>query len=117
MDYKRIAAVAALTAAIATPAIAQAHTIGASQQHRLHDYRMYRRAQEQAYPGYRYGYPAYHYAYRYGYGPAYGYEPGFWPGDVAAGIVGGAIGTAGAIVAAPFGTGPYAYYDGPYAYY
>ncbi len=39
---------------------------------------------------------------------------GFWPGDVAAGIVGGAIGTAGAIAAAPFGAGPYAYYNGPY---
>jgi hypothetical protein len=27
---------------------------------------------------------------------------GFWPGDVAAGVVGGAVGTAGAIASAPF---------------
>jgi hypothetical protein len=51
--------------------------------------------------------------YRHGYRS---YGTGFWPGDVAAGIVGGAIGTAGAIAAAPFGAGPYAYYDGPYPY-
>jgi len=63
-------------------------------------------------PAYRhaYGYgPTYHYAYR----PAYRYGTGFWPADVAAGIVGGAVGTAGAIAAAPFGAGPYAYYNGP----
>jgi hypothetical protein len=69
--------------------------------------RMYRHAQERMHRP----------AYRYGYRPAYGYGTGFWPGDVAAGIVGGAIGTAGAIAAAPFGAGPYAYYNGPYAYY
>jgi hypothetical protein len=28
---------------------------------------------------------------------------GFWPGDVAAGVVGGAVGTAGAIASVPFG--------------
>ena len=118
MEYKRIAAVAALTVAMAAPAVAQAATIGASQQHRMHNYRMYRHAQERMYrPAYRYGYPAYHYAYRYGYRPAYRYGTGFWPANVAAGIVGGAIGTAGAIVAAPFGAGPYAYYNGPYPYY
>jgi hypothetical protein len=49
--------------------------------------------------------------YRHGYRT---YGTGFWPSDVAAGIVGGAIGTAGAIAAAPFGAGPYAYYNGPY---
>jgi hypothetical protein len=66
-----------------------------------------------AHSAYRYGYrPAYRYAYR----PAYTYGTGFWPTDVAAGIVGGAVGAAGAIAAAPFGAGPYAYYNGPYAY-
>jgi hypothetical protein len=46
---------------------------------------------------------------------------GFWPGDVAAGAVGTAgaianntVGTAGAIAAAPFGGGPYAYYNSGY---
>ena len=59
MDYKRIAAVAALTVAMAAPCVAQAATIGASQQHRRHDYRMYRRAQEGVYrPAYGYWYPA-----------------------------------------------------------
>lgn len=38
----------------------------------------------------------------------------FWPGDLAAGVVGGAIGTAGAIATAPFG-GTYAYQDDSYA--
>jgi len=104
MDSKRIAAVAALTLAMAAPAFAQAAPRSASAQHRLQQERMYR-------PAYRYGYgPAYRYAYR----PAYRYGTGFWPADVAAGIVGGAIGTAGAIAAAPFGAGPYAYYNGPY---
>ena len=108
MDSKRIAAVAALTVAIVAPTFAQAATLrGTSAQHQLQRERMYRHA-------HHYGYrPAYHYAYR----PAYRYGTGFWPADVAAGIVGGAIGTAGAIVAAPFGAGPYAYYNGPYAYY
>jgi hypothetical protein len=69
--------------------------------------RMYRHGQERMHRP----------AYRYGYRPTYRYGTGFWPGDVAAGIVGGAIGTAGAIAAAPFGAGPYAYYNGPYAYY
>jgi hypothetical protein len=79
--------------------------------HRLQQERTYRHAQERMHsPAYRYGYrPAYRYA-------SYRYGTGFWPADVAAGIVGGAIGTAGAIAAAPFGAGPYAYYNGPYAY-
>jgi len=106
MEPKRIAAVAVLTAAMAAPAFAHATPRGASAKHRLQQERTYRHA-------YRYGYrPAYRYAYR----PAYRYGTGFWPADVAAGIVGGAIGTAGAIAAAPFGAGPYAYYNGPYAY-
>jgi hypothetical protein len=40
------------------------------------------------------------------------HDSGFWPGDVAAGVVGGAVGTAGAIAAAPFrGGDSYAYYN------
>jgi hypothetical protein len=98
MDSKRIAAVAALTAAMAVPTFAQA----ASARHR-----MYGHAEQMYQPAYHYGYrPAYHYAYRYGYRPAYRYGTGFWPADVAAGILGGAIATAGAIAAAPFGAGP-----------
>jgi hypothetical protein len=38
------------------------------------------------------------------------YGTGVWPADVAAGIVGGAI------AAARFGAGPYAYYNEPYEY-
>jgi hypothetical protein len=98
MDSKRIAAVAALTVAMAAPALAQAAPRGASAQHQLQRERMYRPAQERMYR------------------PAYRYGTGFWPTDVAAGIVGGAIGTAGAIAAAPFGAGPYAYHNGPYPY-
>ena len=107
MNPKRIAAVAALTVAMAAPAFAQPAPRSASAQHRLQQERMYRHAQGRMY----------HPAYRYGYRPAYRYGTGFWPADVAAGIVGGAIGTAGAIAAAPFGAGPYAYYNGPYPYY
>jgi hypothetical protein len=103
MDCKRLAAVAALTMAMAAPAVAQAAP-RTSAEHQLHRERVYHHA-------HRYGYrPAYQYAYR----PAYG--TGFWPADVAAGIVGGAIGTAGAIAAAPFGGGPYAYYNAPHPY-
>ena len=115
MDSKRIAAVAALTLAMAAPAFAQPSPRSASAQHRLQQERMYRHAQERMHRA-AYGYE-YRPAYRYAYRPAYRYGTGFWPADVAAGIVGGAIGTAGAIVAAPFGAGPYAYYNGPYAYY
>jgi hypothetical protein len=119
MEPKRIAAVAALTVAMAAPTFAHAAQRGA---HRLQQERTYRHAQERmsrhaqermSRPAYRYGY---HPAYRYAYRPVYRYGTGFWPADVAAGIVGGAIGTAGAIAAAPFGAGPYAYYNGPYAY-
>jgi hypothetical protein len=107
MDSKRIAAVAALTVAMAAPAFAQPAPRSASAQYRMQQERMYRHGQERMHRP----------AYRYGYRPTYRYGTGFWPGDVAAGIVGGAIGTAGAIAAAPFGAGPYAYYNGPYAYY
>jgi hypothetical protein len=45
---------------------------------------------------------------------------GFWPGDVAAGAVGGAVGTAGAIATAPFGgyrnDNSYASMDGDASY-
>jgi hypothetical protein len=85
MDFKRIAAAAALTVAIAASAFAQAAPRSTSTQHRSHQKQMHR----QVYGSYGYG--------RYG--------TGFWPADVAAGIVGGAIGTAGAIAAAPFGAG------------
>jgi hypothetical protein len=102
MNSKRISAVAALTVAMAAPAFAQAAPRGT--QHRLQRDGLYRHTQERMYR------PAY--AYR----PAYRYGTGFWPADAAAGIVGGAIGTAGAIAAAPFGTAPYAYYNGPYPY-
>jgi len=91
MNSKRIAAVAALTVAMAAPAFAQAATPrGTSAQHQLQRERMYGHA-------HRYGHrPAYHYAHRYGYRPAYnyayrpayGYGTAFWPADVAAGIVG-----------------------------
>ena len=103
MEPKRIAAVAALTVAMAAPAVAQPAPRSVSAQNRLQQERMYRHAHRPAYS--------------YGYHPAYRYGTGFWPADVAAGIVGGAIGTAGAIAAAPFGAGPYAYYNGPYPYY
>jgi hypothetical protein len=98
MELKRIAAAAALTVAMAAPALAQPAPRSASAQHRLQQEQMHRQQM-----------------YRHAYGN-YGYRSGtgFWPGDVAAGIVGGAIGTAGAIAAAPFGAGPYAYYSGPY---
>jgi hypothetical protein len=104
MDSKRIAAVTALTVALAAPAFAQAAPRAASAQNQMH-----RHTQERMYR------PAYRYSYR-SYRPAYRYGTGFWPADAAAGIVGGAIGTAGAIAAAPFGAGPYAYYNGPYPY-
>ena|SRR6516164_6166522 len=75
MEPKRIAAVAALTVAMAAPAVAQPAPRSVSAQHRLQQERMYRHAHR---PAYSYGYhPAYRYAYRYG--------TGFWPADVAAG--------------------------------
>jgi hypothetical protein len=86
MNLTRIAAAAVLTLATAAPVFADPAARSVSAQNRLQ--------KEQAY--------------RHGYGT------GFWPADAAVGIVGGAIGTAGAIAAAPFGAGPYAYYHGPY---
>jgi hypothetical protein len=42
---------------------------------------------------------------------------GYWPGDVAAGVVGGAVGTAGAIASAPFRSGnSYANMNGDASY-
>jgi hypothetical protein len=88
---KLLGAAALLSAAIATPALAQQamQEPGAAAQHHpwANDY--------------NYGYRG---------------RPGFWPGEVAAGVVGGAIGTAGAIASAPFRGGAYdanAYYGGP----
>jgi hypothetical protein len=100
MELNRIAAAAALTVAMTAPALAQPAPRSVSAQHRLQQEQMHRQQM-----------------YRHAYGN-YGYRSGtgFWPGDVAAGIVGGAIGTAGAIAAAPFGAGPYAYYSAPYPY-
>lgn len=92
MELKTLAAAAALTAAVATPALAQDPIARSapvqhprSQQIYYHD----------------------HYADRY-------YGSGFWPADVAAGVVGGAIGTAGAIATAPFRNDVYAYNHGYY---
>jgi hypothetical protein len=92
MKLKLLGAAALLSAAIATPALAQ---------------------QAMQEPGaYAQDHPwtnDYNYNYRYG-------RSGFWPGDVAAGVVGGAIGTAGAIASAPFRGSAYdanAYYAGP----
>ena len=94
---------AILTAAIATPAMAQTRT------YESHAY-------VQAQP-------------RTNVTHAYNRSSGFWPADVAAGVVGGAIGTAGAIATAPFRGSYYGdpayhnvYYGGPayrdsYAYY
>jgi hypothetical protein len=90
MELKMLAAAAALTAAVATPAFAQdPHARSAPVQQP--------RSQQM-----------YHH-----------HDSGFWPGDVAAGVVGGAIGTAGAIATAPFRNDGYvhdryAYNDGYY---
>lgn len=92
MNSTRIAAVAALTAAMAAPAFAQAAARSASAQHRLQQERMHRPAR-------------YYSAYRYEYQPAYPYETGDEAGVIAD--------TSGAN---PFGAPPYpwAYYEGPY---
>jgi hypothetical protein len=101
MNFKLLTATVALTAAIASPALAIGpHARSEAVQHRQYQARVYQ------------------------YGPAYGgyyspyYRSGFWPGDIAAGIIGGAIGTAGAIATAPFRYDAYAYNDyyGPYPY-
>ncbi len=96
MNLRLLALATALTAAVASPALATGPIARSeSAQQRLQESRMYPR-----------------YYYRYG---------NFGPGDVAAGVVGGAIGTAGAIAGAPFGYGygapfGYDYYEGPYPY-
>jgi len=98
MNLKLIAATTALTAAIASPALAMGpHARSEAVQQRQQDARAYH--QRTFWPG-----RAYH-------------QRTFWPGDVAAGVVGGAIGTAGAIATAPFRYDAYAYngyYGNPY---
>jgi hypothetical protein len=70
MEPKKVAAVAALTAAMAAPAFAQAAQRSESTQHRLQQERMHRPAR-------------YHSAYRYQYQPAYrGNEVGVIADDV-----------------------------------
>jgi hypothetical protein len=78
-------AVAALSIAIASPALAMGpHARSEAVQHRQQQARVYQ------------------------------HEP-FWPGDVAAGVIGGAVGTAGAIATAPFRAFAYnGYYGRPY---
>jgi hypothetical protein len=72
MNWKRLAAAAVLTTAMAAPALAQ-DPVSRSPIVRHHHGQVY-----------------------------YYEGSGFWPGDVAAGIVGGAVGTAGAIATSPF---------------
>ena len=84
MELKKLAAAAALTAAIATPAFAQDPHARSAAVQQPQTQRMYHQRNDQ----------------------------GFWPADVAAGVVGGAIGTAGAIATAPFRNDAYAYNDG-----
>ena len=92
MNLRSLALATALTAAVATPALAMGpHARSEAAQQRLQETRVYNH---------------HHYYYRHG---------AFWPGDVAAGVVGGALGTAGAIAAAPFGYDD-DYYGGPYPY-
>ncbi len=99
MKIKILAGAAAVTALIATPAMAQttqqqfsgpqqhaADSTGAKKVKKMHQARV--GDSRASYDG----------------RAAYREEPrsGFWPADVAAGVVGGVIGTAGAIAAAPF---------------
>jgi hypothetical protein len=100
MRPRRIAALAALTMALAPPASAQAAPRSASPQHRLQHERMYRAAR-------------YHSAYRHEYQPAYPYEyppPYHYETSNSAGVIAGPTGVN------PFGAPPYpwAYYHGPY---
>jgi len=88
MNSARIAAVAALTVAMAAPALAQATPRSASTQHRLQQERMHRPAR-------------YHSAYRYEYQPAYRYTD-----DNEDGVIADTFG------GNPFGAPPY-----PWAYY
>jgi hypothetical protein len=90
MNLRSLALATALTAAVASPALAMGpHARSEAVQQRLQASQMYNHP--------------YYYRYRE-----------FGPGDVAAGVIGGAIGTAGAIAGAPFGYDTY--YDGPYPY-
>ena len=87
---KLLGAAAILSAAIATPVMAQEAVSEPAAYAQSHPY-------------------ASVYDNGYGYG-----RSGFWPGDVAADVVGGAIGTADAIATAPFrGSDAYAYYGEP----
>ncbi len=120
MKLATMSAVAAVTAVLASPVMAQPFhwRAGGSQsgqaesefggQQDARRYSSRNHVERYAYgnvgPTYGYGYPVH----------AYGYpmRRGFWPGDVAAGIVAGAIGTAGAVASAPFrDTGSYASMD------
>jgi len=87
MNLKLLATATALTAAIASPALAMGpHARSEAVQQRQQQARVYQQGT-------------------------------FWPADVAAGVVGGAIGTAGAIATAPFRYDTYAYngtYGRPY---
>lgn len=91
-EPKRIAALAALTVAMAAPAFAQAAPRSASPQNWFQHERIHRAAR-------------YHFAYRYESQPAYRYET-----SNTAGVIAGPTGEN------PFGAPPYpwAYYDGPY---
>ena len=98
MEPKRIAAVAALTAAMVAPAFAQGAPRSASAEHRLGNERMHHPAR-------------YHSAARYKYWPAYRYV--YDPpetSDQEDGIIADSSG------ANPFGAPPYpwAYLEGPY---
>ena len=86
MNLKLLTAAAALSAAIAAPALAQDPAPRAqSVRHQQDAARIYHHR-----------------------------SSAFWPGDLAAGVVGGAIGTAGAIATAPFRNDHYAYNNGYY---
>src|ERR1700749_1700994 len=92
MNLKLVAVATALTAAIASPALAMGpHARSEAVQQRQHEANAYR-------------------------------QGGLLPGDTAVGVIGGAGGTAGAIATAPFRDDIYAYngysgrpYPGPYA--
>jgi len=88
MNLKLLTAAAILSAAVATPALAQDPVA------RTPSFRQHQDAVR-----------VYHHR-----------SSGFWPADVAAGVVGGAIGTAGAIATAPFRYNAYAYDDPYYRY-
>jgi uncharacterized protein YijF (DUF1287 family) len=98
MEPKRIAAVAALAAVMAAPALAQGAPRSASTEHRSQKERMHRPAR-------------YHSAYSYEYRPAYRYV--YYPPEISDqedGVIADSSG------ANPFGAPPYpwAYLEGPY---